>query len=120
MDKADGPPGVQMGRQKAVETQRQWSDKAIARSTPILLGLYSIVCLAANRLGESKVVEAEKTAWYRKDHVTFSDLLRAVRMTLWRDNLFFQKDETGGSVKNVTPEMEQYAEVIMKRLLHAA
>jgi hypothetical protein len=103
-----------------VESQRQWSNKAIARSTPILLGLYSIVCLAANRLGQSKVVEAEKTAWYRKEHATFSDLLRAVRMALWRDNLFFQKDKTGGSVKNITPEMEQWAEAIMKRLLQAA
>lgn len=103
-----------------VETQRQWSDKAIARSTPILLGLYSVVCLAANRIGQSKVVEAEKTAWYRKEHATFSDLLRTVRMGLWRDNLFFQKDETGGSVKNITPEMEQWAEAIMKRLLQAA
>ena len=28
-----------------VETQRQWSDKAIAQTTPALLGLYSLVCL---------------------------------------------------------------------------
>jgi hypothetical protein len=103
-----------------VETQRQWSDKAIARSTPILLGLYSIVCLVANRLGQSKVVEAEKTAWYRKEHVTFSDLLRTVRMGLWRDNLFFQKGKMGPSVENITPEMKEWAEAIMKRLLQAA
>ena len=35
-----------------VETQRQWSDKAIARSTPVLMGLYSLVCLMGNRLGQ--------------------------------------------------------------------
>jgi hypothetical protein len=28
-----------------VETQRQWSDKAIARTTPLLLGLYSLITL---------------------------------------------------------------------------
>src|SRR4051812_21544673 len=33
-----------------VETQRQWSDQAIARTTPCLLGLFSVVTLLANRL----------------------------------------------------------------------
>ena len=33
-----------------VETQRQWSDRAIARTTPCLLGLFSIVTLLAARL----------------------------------------------------------------------
>jgi hypothetical protein len=30
-----------------VETQRQWSDKAIKRTSPILLGMFSLVCLIA-------------------------------------------------------------------------
>ena len=33
-----------------VETQRQWSDLAIARTTPALLGLFSLVTLLADRL----------------------------------------------------------------------
>ncbi len=33
-----------------VETQRQWSDAAIERTTPVLLGLYSLVCLWATDL----------------------------------------------------------------------
>jgi hypothetical protein len=33
-----------------VETQRQWSDKAIARTTPCLLALFSIISLLADRL----------------------------------------------------------------------
>jgi hypothetical protein len=37
-------------RHLGVETQRQWTDKAIARSTPALMGLFSIVCLIALRL----------------------------------------------------------------------
>ena len=28
-----------------VETQRQWSDKAISRTTPLLLGLVSLTCM---------------------------------------------------------------------------
>ena len=33
-----------------VEIQRQWSDLAIARTTPTLLGLFSLITLLANRL----------------------------------------------------------------------
>lgn len=37
-------------RHLGVETQRQWSDQAIARTTPCLLGLFSLVALMADRL----------------------------------------------------------------------
>ena len=74
-----------------VETQRQWSDKAIARTTPILMALYSIVCLIGNRMNNDELLTAEKTAWYDKETVSFSDLLKVIRTRLWRDNLFFRK-----------------------------
>jgi hypothetical protein len=50
-------------RHLGVETQRQWSDKAIGRSTPVLFGLYSIVCLIALRLSKSKELIPQSTAW---------------------------------------------------------
>jgi hypothetical protein len=74
-----------------VETQRQWSDKAIARTTPILMGFYTIVCLICNRLQEEAPIEVAQTAWYEKKDATFSDLLKAVRKILWKDNLIFRK-----------------------------
>jgi hypothetical protein len=74
-----------------VETQRQWSDKAIARTTPILMSLHTIVCLIANRLQEERPIEVAQTAWYEKIDATFSDLLKAVRKILWKDNLIFRK-----------------------------
>lgn len=37
-------------RHLGVETQRPWSDAAIARTTPVLLGLFSVVTLLAARL----------------------------------------------------------------------
>jgi hypothetical protein len=74
-----------------VETQRQWSDKAIARITPILLGFYTIVCLIANKLQAERPIEIAQTAWYEKNDATFSDLLKAVRKILWKDNLIFRK-----------------------------
>jgi hypothetical protein len=82
-----------------VETQRQWSDKAIARTTPILMALYSIVCLIGHRLNEEAPLLAEKAAWYDKEEITFSDLLKAVRVVLWKDNLFFRKEFSDTSVK---------------------
>ena len=87
-----------------VETQRQWSDKAIARCTPVLMGLYSLVFLMGNRLGQEELLKVEQTAWYQKEHATFSDMLRAVRMTIWRGNLISGKAKITPSGENITPE----------------
>lgn len=62
-----------------VETQRQWSNTAIARTTPLLFGLYTVIVLMANILYMQGKVVAGATAWYKKTHLTFSDLLEAVR-----------------------------------------
>jgi hypothetical protein len=65
-----------------VETQRQWSDKAIARTTPVLLGLYSLITLWAGDLLNS-ASSPYAAAWYRKTHLTFADAIGAVRLSLW-------------------------------------
>jgi hypothetical protein len=62
-----------------VETQRQWSDKAIARTTPCLLGLFSIVVLLATHLDHRERVQISVSTWYRKQRPTFTDTLAAVR-----------------------------------------
>jgi hypothetical protein len=68
-----------------LETQRQWSDRAIERTTPCLLGLYSVVALLAHALHPDGKVPVQTTAWYAKSHATFADVLAAVRHHLWRD-----------------------------------
>lgn len=68
-----------------VETQRQWSDLAIARTTPCLLALFSLVTLLAARLSPAERKSAASSAWYRKPHPTFSDTLAAVRRHVWRE-----------------------------------
>ena len=68
-----------------VETQRQWSDKAIARTTPCLLALFSIVTLLAARLPARERQRIAATAWYPKPQPTFSDALAAVRRAVWRE-----------------------------------
>ena len=68
-----------------VETQRQWSDKAIARTTPCLLGMFSIVTLLAARLCQQARSCASVTAWYHKQQPTFTDTLAAVRRQIWAE-----------------------------------
>lgn len=70
-------------RHLGVETQRQWSERAIARTTPVLLALFSIVTVLANRLVHHHHLPLRQSAWYRKAHPTFSDALAAVRRHLW-------------------------------------
>jgi hypothetical protein len=49
-----------------VETQRQWSDQAIARTTPVLLAMFSIATVLALRLSHGGHIPVPVTAWYRK------------------------------------------------------
>jgi hypothetical protein len=66
-----------------VETQRQWSDLAILRTTPALFGLFSLVTLIAQaRLG-GQPLPVRQAAWYAKPAPTFSDTLAFVRQQLW-------------------------------------
>lgn len=68
-----------------VETQRQWSDLAIARTTPALLGIFSLVTLLAHRLSASSSLPVRTAAWYQKPEATFADALALVRRYLWRN-----------------------------------
>jgi hypothetical protein len=75
-----------------VETQRQWSDLAILRTTPALLGLFSIVTLLAHRLTKNGKLPVRQAAWYYKTIPTFSDALAAVRLNLWHYLIFYPSD----------------------------
>lgn len=67
-----------------IETQRQWNDQAIARTTPALFALYSIVALIATNLHAVHPITKRASAWYVKEQATFSDALAAVRASLWQ------------------------------------
>ena len=66
-----------------VETQRQWSDRAIARTTPILMGLFSWTTLAAHLMQEQRPMSHRTAAWYAKPSPTFVDAIALVRRHLW-------------------------------------
>src|SRR6266571_4489987 len=65
-----------------IETQRQWSDQAIERSTPLLFGLFSLVALVGHALRLDGQIPVAQTAWYHKHVATFCDVLALVRRHL--------------------------------------
>jgi hypothetical protein len=67
-----------------IETQRQWPDLAIERTTPLLLCTYSLVTLIGTHMARHETIEVEQTAWYRKSLATFHDILAAVRLQIWK------------------------------------
>jgi hypothetical protein len=75
-----------------METQRQWNARAIARTTPALLSLYTIMTLTAQLLLEKGTTCMRSTAWYRKTRPTFSDALALVRRHIW-DHMHFSTSQ---------------------------
>jgi hypothetical protein len=83
-----------------METQRQWSDKAIVRTTPAVLALFSIVTLLAHHHGcEKQSLVVRQAAWYVKRLPTFADALATVRQQLWRGVGFHTSRAEADSVK---------------------
>jgi len=82
-----------------VETQRQWSEKAIARTTPALFALYSVIALLAARLLAADPLPVCRAAWYAKESATFSDTIAYVRRWLWSKNHFSMSEKGADLIK---------------------
>jgi len=97
-----------------VETQRQWSDKAIARTTPLLLGLFSWITLVAHAFHSSgHPVAVRQSAWYPKPLPTFSDALASVRHQLWSSLPTFQTSgENPDTIKVYRPFFASLVETL--------
>ena len=73
------------------ETQRHWSEQAIRRTAPALLGLFSLVTLFAHQeMAQGSGTVLRRCAWYDKRHPTFSDALALVRKELWAQEATFR------------------------------
>lgn len=90
-----------------VETQRQWSDWAIARTTPALLGLFSLVTLLANVHAHKNKIPIRQDAWYCKPLPTFSDALALVRQEVWQHR-YFQLSQKRPDIRIAQPEVFNY------------
>jgi DDE superfamily endonuclease len=93
-----------------LETQRQWSDQAIARTTPVLLALFSLVTVLALQLSQGGQIPVPVTTWYHKDEPTFSDCLALVRQHLWRARYSVNSTSQG--------ECMQFPQAALALLLH--
>ena len=95
------------------ETQRQWSEKAIQRTAPALLGLFSLVTLFAHRrMAQEGLPTIRRAAWYDKTRPTFTDALALVRKELWT-----QEETFGGSLSD--SETVKVPRAFMERLTEA-
>jgi hypothetical protein len=77
-----------------METQRQWTPLAIARTTPALCGLFSLVTLLAHPIFSSAAPPLRQSAWYHKPLPTFADALALVRRRRWTSLLFPTSPQT--------------------------
>jgi hypothetical protein len=82
-----------------IETQRQWNEVAIARTTPALFGLFSLVTLLADQHAARGTLWPRQAAWYHKPAPTFSDALAAVRRQLWEHLVFYPSGAKSNSDK---------------------
>ena len=81
--------------------------RAIARTTPTLLGLFSFVTILAHHLQANFSWKVRQTIWYSKPLPTFSDALALVRRFLWASSFSISPEST---------EMIKVPRVLFERL----
>jgi hypothetical protein len=96
------------------ETHRHWSELAVRRTAPALLGLFSIVTLFAHKYMTKKGANAVRgAAWYEKQRPTFSDTLALVRKELWaREATFCGSLAESDTVKVPRALIERLTDVV--------
>jgi hypothetical protein len=102
-------------RHLGFETQRQWSEMAIRRTTPALLGLFSLITLFADRqMKQASGTLRRRTAWYYKAHPTFADAIALVRKELWAQEVrtFYGSPSSTDTVKVPRAFVERLTEAV--------
>src|SRR5215207_8353291 len=102
----------EMHRHLGFETQRQWSDLAIRRTTPALLGLFSLATLLAHRRMTQAAGAFRQVAWYHKSYPTFADALALVRKELWAQGTFCESFRQTETVKVLRAFVERLTDAL--------
>lgn len=95
-----------------VETQRQWSDLAIARTTPALFGMFSLIALWAADPKIAVCLRPRSAAWYHKREPSFSDAIAAVRRVFWSAPSFSMSRHPSDNVEIPTALMERLTDAL--------
>jgi hypothetical protein len=100
-------------RHLGFETQRQWSEMAIRRTTPALLGMFSLIALFAHRwMRQAAGSVRRQAAWYHKRHPTFADALALVRKELWAAATFYGSPAETDTIKVPRAYVERLTEAV--------
>jgi DDE superfamily endonuclease len=99
-------------RHLGFETQRQWSDLAIRRTTPALLGLFSLITVFSNQRMTRSTETVRRVAWYRKPHPTFADALASVRRELWASATFCGSPAHSDTIKVPRAYVERLTDAV--------
>jgi hypothetical protein len=83
----------------ALRRSERRTERAILRTIPTLLGLFSLVTLQAHATLSSSSPAIRQSAWYAKPSPTFSDALALVRRHLWTHTTFCGLPNAGDRVK---------------------
>ena len=93
-------------RHLGIETQRQWSAKAIGRETPCLFGMFSLITLVAQEMANGGKLKIRSAAWYKKEAATFSDAIGCVRQQIWEARSFQTSKNEEDMIKIPRPFLE--------------
>jgi len=103
----------EMRRHLGFETQRQWSEMAIRRTTPALLGSFSLITLFAHRwMRQEAGTFRRQAAWYHKAHPTFADALALVRKELWAAATFYGSPAQTDTIKVPRAYVERLTDAV--------
>jgi hypothetical protein len=89
-----------------------WNHQVIARTTPALLALYSMVSLMAAQLIGTDLMPVRTAAWYGKQAATFSDTIALVRRCLWSQGPFPTSDAGAELVKVPRSLLERFTDAL--------
>jgi hypothetical protein len=99
-----------------IETQRQWSDRSIERQTPFFLSTFSLICLVGHKMFTKGQLVVQKTAWYKKQEITFSDIVHCLRRELllkfFFDDSYFKEESSKKHVQKALSEALNFIEMV--------
>lgn len=95
----------ELRRHLGFETSQHRSDNSVDRISPCLLASFSLICLCGNALAKFKKMTPQKTAWYKKKNITFSDVLSALRQEMLSEKINFISSKNGDMKKNSLKEL---------------
>jgi hypothetical protein len=82
----------------------------MARTTPVLLGLFSLTTVLTLQWSGDGQLPVPVTAWYHKDEPTFADCLALVHQHLWRARYVVNSPPQG--------ECRQFPHAALDLLIH--